>query len=240
MRVAGLQKRLAQDVSVVYERIASVFPVTYEPRRFHVETWVKKLSEATAPIGVHHELEWDITQATQQLGTSGIWYPKTELPANRSMADVRLIWYCNPTNRTVKLSKKQWHVRRFYCFSMMMHELIHRYQDEANVTPRVYRAQTDMVKERDQQWYYGSTDEIETNGFQTAMECLIWWPTDTLQSALQNALTYPNATYARYWKTFAGCRSHPAVRHYRRKIEQWYDVMTQNRAFYDSLELVSM
>jgi hypothetical protein len=86
-------------------------------------------------------------------------------------------------------------------------------------------------------------DEIQTHAHDAALELLVWWPKASYRQAVANAkqVTGPTpSTYMLYQAAFMECPGHPALKHFKRKMRAWYDHVTANADFYNSLQLVSI
>lgn len=245
MRVDTLHKKMAQDVRVVHESLAGVLPVRmpkiYETREMNVRSFLARLNKVTEPLNVFNELKEDPMEAEGTLSTSGLWNTAGELPENGSYADVRLIWHVHPKTKRVKMTPHKWNRHRFYFYQLLMHELMHRHQDDTS--ERVYRARSEDRETKESQTYYGATSEIEAHAHDAALELRAWWPAVPFRTAVSYAKEVMNptpSTYMLYQVAFMDCPSHPAMKHFKRKLRAWYDLLDKQADFYDALQLPSL
>jgi hypothetical protein len=248
MRVDTLHRRIAQDVSVMYDDVSAIFPArmpkAYVTRSMNIRQFLDKLNRVCEPYHVFNEIKDDPTLAIGEIIQTGIWVSADELPENGSAADARVIWNMHPDTKRFQWSNYYWNRKRFYFWQLMMHELIHRHQDTApngDRDPRRYRVDAQDRDTKLEQEYLGNCDEIETHAHDAALELFVWWPQLTFRQAVAAAKEIKGPTpptMHTYTKTFSP--SHPALKHFKRKLRAWYDTLQKNAEFYQSLQLAKI
>lgn len=247
MRVDALHRRVSKDVSLMYDAVNKVLtpsmPRRYNEGRMNIRPFVARLNSATLPFNVVTDLLPDPTMKPELLVQSGMWLSADALPENGTDADVRVLWHTHPSTARLTLTPRLWARRRFYYFELLMHELIHRHQDQKDPDHdfRVYRPRTEDVKQIEEQKYYGSVDEIEAYAHNAAMEFATWWPDATLRQCMEMSFDVKGPTppsYITYYSIFE--TGHPAYQHFMKKLKSWFAVVHANREFYQSLELAKI
>lgn len=246
MRVDALHRRVVHDVRVMFDAVSEVLPVemprAYRTRAMNMNKFFARLNAVCEPFGVYNEVIEDKSVKENWMMNSGEWFAKSE--QKDRPCDVRIKWHVHPSQRLFHWTQHQWARRRFFFFEILMHELIHRHQDQSapGHAARVYRPVAEDKDLKEEQEYHGDLDEIETHAHMAVVEFITWWPGRTLaqsircaQSVTKTSLAEP--TYIRFMSTFADCPQHPAVRHYKRKVRAWWDIAHKNMEFYETLQL---
>lgn len=254
MQLAVLHRRVMMDARVMQEAVADILPVKmpkrYQGRAFNLSSFLARLNAVTEPYGVVNVMTVESKDSTVPPHTvmlTGTWLPEDLLPHEGSSADIRLEWHVAPHTRRQKWTQKEWSKRRFYFWSYLMHEMVHRHQDvyrNNGSFARVYRPWAEKQETQDEQTYLGDYDEIEAHAHDVALEMRIWYPDATYREALtqmkQTMLAAPfTSTYAVYLRVFRDAAQHPALPVFHRKIKQWWKLMGRQDEFYQFLHLES-
>jgi hypothetical protein len=247
MRVDALHRRLVRDVTQIHDVVGEVFPEDkYANKAFNLGSFVKRLNKLTDPFGIHHRIKTDEEVKSGQFMNTAWWYFKTSLPVAGSNHDIHIVWHVPTSGRRVALNKADCARRRFVFWQFIMHELIHRYQDELrkryqgrSADVLQYAATEEEAADRKMQEYLCSHDEVETYAFMTALEVHTWFPNTSLREALATCYSHTGRkitpTFAFYRVMFDG--KHPAYRRFSRKVRVWLDEMKRYPEFYDKLAL---
>jgi hypothetical protein len=243
VKVSTLHRHVMDDVEVMRDSFLALLPVQmpnqYRNRQMNVTSFVDRLNRTTEPFNVFNEINEDFTIPVGDMTCSGLWLGEEDLPENNSDADIRILWHVHPDSRRVSVTPTKWTRRRYFFWSILMHELVHRYQD-GNANVRTYAPQSEDRKIKEDQSYYGNEEEIEAYAHDAALEFRLWWPELTVQQALRKASlvvgpTSPSACF--YLNAYADVPEHPAMKLFERKLEIWSKEMTKHAAFYDTLML---
>lgn len=217
-------------------------PGRYETQKMYLKPFVTRLNKATEPLGIFNELKTDHEVEPGFVCTSGLWVSKHELPENDSRADIRVLWHHNPKERKIQMTPALWNRRRYFFWQNVMHEQLHRYQDQlrpGNAKKFVSRSTARDTKES--QVYYGSYDEIETHSHAAAVELMVWWPDLSYRDAIMAAHSYSgrmvDPTYNLFTAAFVDAPNHPALKSFKWKLKTWYAYVTTHREIYDLLVL---
>ena len=258
MQLAALHRRVMMDTRVLHEAVNAVFPVKmpkrYRNRPFNLSAFLRQLNAVTEPLGVLNELVNERELPKGGVVMTAQWLPEDHLPVNGSSADVRLEWHVHPHGHRQSWTQNLWGKRRFYFWSYLMHELIHRHQDVCRGVSqgqeslaRVYRARVENTVLKEEQTYLGDYDEIEAHAHDVALEMRAWYPDATYREALaqmkaedppRGVVTCQTAsTYAVYTRAFRTTPKHPALPVFHRKIKTWWHLMSTQPDFYQSLHL---
>ncbi len=250
MHVTALHTRLARDIKQLHEVIDVLLPIhlpkQYENRSVNILSFLKRLNAMTELYGIHNRIKHDKDVHKGRLCFSAWWYPKSILPVANSNANIHIRWHTNPCGHRISWSKSEWNRRRFFFWQYVMHELLHRYQNELRYKycgrkseALKFAPMASDSEQREMQEYLGDYDEIETYAFMTALEIYYWWPkynvTEACDLALQYSGTAITPTYMFFMVSFD--KTSPVVKIFKRKIRAWYDVMRKNPDFYDRLQL---
>ncbi len=240
MRLDVLHRKIADDARAIHAAVNPVFPVQipsqYDGVAVSIKTFVNRLNRVTEPLGLFNEIKDDKEVSVGLIFNTALWIAKGELPENNSHAAIRVLWHLNPKTKCVMLTQLEWSRRRYYFWQMILHELIHRHQDKNPAAPRVYRPRSTHRDTKEAQEYYGSCDEIEAHAHSTAVELLIWWGHLPYRDATKEAVSYSGRTVSPtmqlYDAAFCDTPKHPAMKHFRRKVRQWYDIIKRDPEFY--------
>lgn len=254
MQLAVIHRRVMMDARVLHEALNDVLPVKiprrYRGRAFNLSSHLSRLNAVTEHYGILNVIAEDPDDAKIPPNTvllTGTWLPEDLLPQQGSTADIRLEWHVGPAHRRQRWTQKEWSKRRFYFWSYLMHEMIHRHQDVYRTNgscARVYRPWAERKDMQDEQTYLGDYDEIEAHAHDVALEMRIWYPTlpyrECLSQMRNGLLTASHiSTYAVYTRAFRDASKHPALPVFHRKIKQWWRLMGEQKDFYRSLHLES-
>lgn len=251
MRVDILHRKITRDAMVMYAAVSKILPAQmpsrYEGHMVNIQNFVKRLNVATEPLGFFHEIAWDKTIKPGDVFQSGLWLYKDDLPENGSTADIRLLWHLHPDTKRIILTQAEWARRRFYFWMLLLHELIHRYQETYRAPEtdiKIYNPRSTQRDSKEAQLYYGNCDEIEAHSHNAAVELLYWWGHLDFRAAIREALSYNGRvltpTYNMYDVTFIDTLGHPAMKHFKRKLRQWYNEIKKNPDLYTTLELPNL
>lgn len=255
MRVDVLQRRLVRDGLAIERQIHDVFPATlppsYRAKPVNLQSFLNRLNRRTQEFSVVNLLFPDAEMAPGELFQSGEWNYKSELPKDGSMADVRIFWHVHPSSHRIQFTPSQWYYRRFRFWTMLQHELIHRYQDTlrtarggTQAATRIFKTSPNMPgARRDEQLYLCDFDEVEAYAHNTAWEFLTWFPHLSYKDAVTASMTCTEdvkPTWNMYMECFGGDRQHPALRHYKRKVKAWYSTMLEYPQLQIALNLSAM
>lgn len=250
MQLAAIHRRVMMDACVLQEALADILPAKipkrYQGRTFNLSSFLARLNAVTEQYGILNVLAIELTGSKIPPNTvllTGAWLPEDLLPQHNSSADIRLEWHVEPGNRRQRWTQKEWSKRRFYFWSYLMHEMIHRHQDvyRSNGSfARVYRPWAEKQDMQDEQTYLGDYDEIEAHAHDVALEMRIWYPTLSYRDAMHQMknidLPAPfHSTYTVYTRAFREAAQHPALSVFRRKIKQWWRLMGEQHTFYEEL-----
>lgn len=249
MRIHNLHRRVIRDMDMMLDAVNAVLPVKmparYETRQMNLGAFVKRLNTVTETFNVVNEITDDVTVPKGQYAVSGAWWPEDLLPENNSSADIRVYWHPHPTAHRVKITPTVWARRRFYFWERLAHELVHRYQDVArpeDSSARAFKVRTaDSEQAEEQKTYFSDYDELEAYAHDAALEMITWWPGTPLKQAV--GLANQIDPDAKMWSSYSNYLSnfevgHPARAQFRRKVKQWYHVMTtETTDFYTRLAL---
>ena len=255
MQLEALQRQVITDARVLYDAVKDVFPVKqpdcYRGRAFNLTSFLDHLNAVTESYGVLNVVgsgEKGIPKKSVLITAQ--WLPDECLPLQHSSADVRLEWHVTKGGRRQQWSRKTWAVRRFYFWSYLLHELVHRHQgvyrsikgEETNA--RVYRSQAEGVDLKAEQVYLGDYDEIEAYAHDVALEMWAIYGDlgyrDALRQMKTETLVWPyvaKSTYSVYMRAFKTTPKHAALPVFHRKIKRWWDLITAHPEFYQSLHL---
>lgn len=250
MRIAVLHRRIVDDACVLHEAVRDVLPVQlpdrYQTRAMSVRALVDRLNHATNRLGIYNEIQLDKELEDGQIVSTGLWLSDGELPENGSDADIRILFHVHPNTKRVRLTALEWQRRRYYWWQMVMHELIHRYQDtyrEGGMS-RIFKPWSTNRDVKAEQEYYGDYDEIETHSHDAALELALWWKDLSLRDALKQAVQHTGRavtpTYNYYMQAFAESPHHPAVRIFKRKLRAWHQIIRANPYLYETLQLPTL
>jgi hypothetical protein len=243
MRLDVLHRKVADDARVLYAVVNPIFPAIlpsrYEGKPFGVRQFIKRLNHVSEPLNLFNEIENDKELAPGQLLNSAFWLAKAELPENDSRASIRMLWHVHPGTKRVEMMPVEWGRRRLFFWQNILHEMIHCYQEDHQ--PRVYRTRSTQRDIKEQQAYYGSTDEIEAHAHAAATELFVLWGHLSYRDACHEAQTYTGRTIEptiqHYLTAFADTPGHPALKHFKRKMRMWYQVIQADPEIYFTLEL---
>jgi hypothetical protein len=246
MRLDVLHRKIAEDARAIHAAVDTIWtekiPVAYDGQAVSIKTFINRINRQTEPFGLFNEVHPDKEVSPGLIFNTGLWIDKTELPENNSRAAIRVLWHLNPKNKRIVLTQTEWTRRRYYFWQMVLHELIHCYQ--ADGQPRVYRPRSTQRDTKEQQEYYGSTDEIETHSHAAATELFVWWGHLNYREAAFEAESYSgrtvNPTMQLYANAFASTPVHPALAHFKRKTRQWYTVIKHDPDIYHTLALPNL
>ena len=258
MQLAALHRRVIMDARVLHEAVNAVFPVKmpkrYQGHAFNLSAFLRRLNAVTEPLGVLNEALTGTGTPKHLVQMTAQWLPEDCLPHNGSSADVRLEWHMNAASRRQRWTQREWTKRRFYFWSYLMHELIHRHQDMYRGAmqgheslARVYRARVENTVLKEEQIYLGDYDEIEAHAHDVALEMRSWYPDASYRDALTQmkaeTLSYgvgasqTTSTYTVYMQAFRTTPKHPALTVFHRKIKTWWNLMGTYTEFYQFLGL---
>jgi hypothetical protein len=258
MQLEALHRRVIMDARVIHEAVNTVFPAKmpkqYQGRAFNLSAFLRRLNATTESLGVVNDVVAEKKIPKNTVLMTAQWLPEDCLPVNGSSADVRLEWNINTQSRRQTWTQKEWSKRRFYFWSYLMHELIHRHQDMyrgrmrgQESFARVYRARVESGILKEEQIYLGDYDEIEAHAHDVALEMRMWYPGSSYRDALvqmkmqappRGAITCQgSSTYVVYTRAFATTPKHPALSVFHRKIKTWWHLMGAQPDFYQSLHL---
>jgi hypothetical protein len=248
MHVQSLHRKVIRDMDMMLDPVNRVFPTEmprcYTSRDMNLGPFIRRLNKVTKRFHVWNEIADDVTMPKGMSATSGLWYPEDSLPENGSEADVRVIWHIHPDSRRVGVTPAIWARRRYYFWSRIAHEFVHRYQDlgrDEHTMTRTFKVRTAKDdKALEQKQYYSDYDELEAYAHDSALEMITWYPGCPLKECLTRVRQIPSdalveATYNCYMNTFE--MGHPARTHFRRKVKQWFTAMEQTSDFYEKLSL---
>lgn len=218
-------------------------PAAWKDRQCNIRQFVSTMNARTQPLKVMNVVESIGSTDPGAINMAAEWREKDSRVYG---CDVQITWYLNPTTNRVQWTPAMWNRRRFYWHQMLMHELIHRHQpsgiagDDA-IGVRQYRPTAVSAASKELQEYHGRFDEIEAYAHDTALEFFVHWPTATLREATKLAMdVHPPASepgVQLYHRIFESDPNHPALLHYRRKVESWFDFIHSKPDFYQGLEL---
>jgi hypothetical protein len=247
MRIDALQRRLTRDVTALHTAVQDVLPVQMPDRYaepFNLRSFLNRLNEQSLPLNVYNKLVPDVTQDKGTLRMSAEWLGYDELPEDGTHADVRILWYVNPNSRRVKVCPAEWARRRFYFYSLTMHEFIHRYQDETrdeHATAKKFSPSAPEPAIRREQEYYGDYDEIEAHAHNAALELATWYPYLNYHNAVTECLQYSGRmitpTYNMFFVAFLDNLKHPTFRTFKNKVNAWYKMIRNSSEMYDMIQL---
>lgn len=247
MRIDALQRRLTRDVTQLHEAVQDVLPVQMPAKYaqpFNLLSFLERVNKHTLPLNVYNKIVLDPTMGKGNLRMTAEWLGYDELPEDGQKADVRILWHVHPHSRRVKISGAEWQRRRFYFYSLLMHELIHRYQDETRPETASSRKFSPSAPEpaiRKEQAYYGDYDEIEAHSHNAAIELLMWYPHLNYRNAVTECLQYSGRmitpTYNMFFVAFLDNLHHPTFRTFKNKVRSWYKMMQKTREMYDMIQL---
>ena len=251
MHVDLLHRKITRDALVVHDAVSKILPTQipsrYDGHLVNITNFVKRLNAVTESLGVFHEISWDRTISPGTIFNSGLWLYKDDLPENDSNANVRLLWHLHPDTKRIAFSQAEWSRRRFYFWLMLLHELIHRYQETYRAPEtgiKVYNPRSTQRDSKEAQLYYGSCDEIEAHAHNPAVEFFCWWGHLDFRSAIRESISYNGRvitpTYNMYDVTFIDTPGHPAMKHFKRKLHQWYNEIKKNPDLYITLALPNL
>ena len=251
MRVNTLHYRVMEDVRVMYDAVSDLFPVQM-PARFNtraqnVSSFVKALNKRMEPHGVFNERKYDLEIEPGKVFTSGLYLNNAELPENGSHADIRILWHAHPATKRIQWTQALWNRRRMFFWTMFMHESIHRHQDAVRPydrTEKTFKPWSTTRDVKEQQNYLGAYDEIETHSHDAAVELYAWWGNLSFTEAVDAAQNYTGRmvtpTYKFFTITFDETPVHPAVKAFKKKVRDWYDIIKKYPEVYDMLKLPNL
>lgn len=252
MQLEAIHRRVIMDARVLQEAVAGVLPVKlpkqYQGKRFNLSSFLARLNAVTEPYGILNIIAGEPDDAKIPPNTTlltGTWLPENLLPCANSTADIRLEWHVAPGCRRQQWTQREWAKRRFYFWTYVMHELVHRHQDvyrSDGSFARVYQPWADKEDMQNEQKYLGDYDEIEAHAHDVALEMRAWFPTANYRDALQamkiELFSAPfTSTYSVYMRAFHQASGHPVLPVFHRKIKKWWLLMGQQEEFYRSLHL---
>lgn len=208
----------------------------------NVGALLHRMNEHTKPFGVWNSIEHPSKGAKIEKGQvhfTGEWTPYcTRIP------DINIRWIMHPHGHRVSMTPHTWRKWYFNYWTFLMHELVHRYQDQQRTdtsTARVFRPSAEKSELRDNQAYLGDYDEIEAHAHDVALEMFAWLPDESYAAAMRTMRSNPPfqsiATYPIYQKAFADTPGHPAMIVFHRKIRAWHKSMLQHRDVYATMNL---
>lgn len=254
MQLATIHRRVMMDTRVLQEALEEVFPVKmpkhYQGKMFNLSSFLSHVNRVTEEYGILNVITVEADDKQIPPNTvllTGTWLPEDLLPHMGSTADIRLEWHVSPRHRRQRWTQKEWAKRRFYFWSYLMHEMIHRHQDvyrNNGSFARVYRPWADRKDVQDEQKYLGDYDEIEAHAHDAALEMRTWFPDlgyrDALQQIKAMALPSPfTSTYSGYMRAFQHAPRHPVLPVFHRKIRKWWQLMGEQDEFYQALRFDS-
>jgi hypothetical protein len=247
MRLDALQRRLSRDVPMLCDAVRDVVPVQMpaqyaEP--FNLQSFLNRLNTHSHPLNIFNKIVPDDTMTKGHLRMSAEWLGYDELPEDGTNADIRILWHCHPNSRRVTITNAEWQRRRFYFYTLAMHELIHRYQDETrdeHASSKKFSPSAPEPFIRREQEYYGDYDEIEAHSHNAATELTTWYPQLKFHDAVTECMQYSGRsitpTYNMYFVAFLDNLHHPTFRTFKRKVRAWYEMIQFNREMYDIMQL---
>ncbi len=248
MQLVALHGHVMQDSLVLLDATRAVLPEKLPPeyagRSIYFASLLKRLNACTLPLGVYNTMVEDVSMTPNEVKMTAEWRPYRTRVRKGQNADIRIRWHVHPLARRWVVTPTSWRHRRFYFWSFLMHELVHRHQDAArrkNTTSLVFKPAAEEKNLRAEQTYLGDFDEVEAYAHDIALEMVVWFPAMRYREAFQHMKTFHHrritATYPGYAGVFGETPTHPAMRALRRKIHVWYRIMDQHRDTYQTLGL---
>lgn len=252
MRVDVLHRQLVRDISMIQPVMEPVLPSSipqkYTTQMVNLKSFIHRLNVVSEPLQIFNEIKYDAEIEPGEYVTSGLWLGSSELPDNGSSADIRILWHVPPGTNRIQFTNARWQRRRYFWWQMVMHELIHRYQDvhrqQSQTETKNYATQTTSRSLKESRSYLGNYDEIEAHAHNAALEFLTWFPGATYRECVSQVVTYSGRkitpTYLEYSTAFADTSRHPAFLAFQRKTKAWMKMMAKSPEDYACLQLPAL